>query len=87
MDSGGTSGHGSEDKRVLTVYCALHPKADVDRLHLKRSEGGRGMINIQDYVTLESDSLQAYVERSDETAPRAVHRQQVLRSRDGKKTR
>ena len=31
----------------------LHPQADVDRLNVKRSDGGRGLISVEDYVSIE----------------------------------
>ena len=37
---------------VVTIYGALHPKSDVDRLHISRKEGGRGLISIEDCVEL-----------------------------------
>ena len=37
--------------KLINIYRALHPQADVDRLYFKRfekgSEGGRGMISIE----------------------------------------
>ena len=34
-------------RKFLTMYRMHHPKADVDRLYLLRSEGGRGLIQIE----------------------------------------
>ena len=31
---------------VVTIYRALHPKSDVDRLYISSKEGGRGLISI-----------------------------------------
>ena len=31
----------------MTIYGALHPKSDVDRLYLKRKERGRGMMSVK----------------------------------------
>ena len=32
---------------MLTMYKMHHPKADTDRLHVKRKEGGRGLVQIE----------------------------------------
>jgi hypothetical protein len=30
-------------RKMLTVYKMHHPKADIDKLYVKRKEGGRGL--------------------------------------------
>ena len=37
-------------RKFFTIYGALHPNSDVDRLHISRKEGGRGLISIEDCV-------------------------------------
>jgi len=32
---------------MLTMYKMHHPKADIDRLYIKRKEGGRGLVHIE----------------------------------------
>ena len=39
-------------RTLFTMYGALHPKPDVDRLYIPRKEGGRGLISIEDCVEL-----------------------------------
>ena len=39
-------------RKLFTVYGALHPRSDVDRLYIPREEGGRGLISIEDCVEL-----------------------------------
>ena len=34
----------SKTRKMLTVYKMHHPKADIDRLYVKRKEGGRGLL-------------------------------------------
>ena len=59
--------------KLLTTNRALHPQADVDRLYLKRSEGGRGMIGVEDCVTIETNSLMSYIKQhANEKALKAV---------------
>ena len=39
-------------RKLFTMYRALHPKSDVDRLYIPKKEGGRGLISIEDCVEL-----------------------------------
>ena len=32
---------------MLTMYKLHHPKADIDRLYVKRKEGGRGLVQVK----------------------------------------
>jgi len=32
---------------MLTMYKMHHPKADIDRLYVRRKEGGRGLVQIE----------------------------------------
>ena len=32
---------------MLTMYKVHHPKADIDRLYVKRKEGGRGLVQVE----------------------------------------
>ena len=57
---------------MLTIYRALHPQADVDRLYYKRADGGRGLSSVEDCVEIEVSSLYSYVERSKEPFLKAV---------------
>jgi len=34
-------------RKMLTTYKMHHPKADIDRLYVKRKEGGRGLVQIE----------------------------------------
>ena len=49
------------------MYRSLHPQSDVDRLYGKRSSGGRGLISIEDCVNIEINSLNQYVNESNES--------------------
>ena len=53
-------------RKLFTIYGALHPKSDVDRLYIPRKEGGRGLISIEDCVVLAIRSLEVYVHGSEE---------------------
>ena len=53
-------------RKLLTIYGALHPKSDVDRLYIPRKEGGRGLISTEDCVELAVRGLELYVHQSEE---------------------
>ena len=53
-------------RKLFTIYGALHPKSDVDRLYIPRKEGGRGLISIEDCVELSIWGLKVYVHESEE---------------------
>ena len=60
-------------RKLLTINRALHPRADADRLYLKRSEGGRGLIGVEDCVTIETNSLMSFIKQhANEKALKAV---------------
>ena len=65
-------------RKLLTIYRALHPQADADRLYIARAEGGRGLIGVEDCVTLEVTSLVKYINKSMETTFKAVLRENIL---------
>ena len=33
-------------RKMLTMYKVHHPKTDIDRLYVKRKEGGRGLVQV-----------------------------------------
>ena len=53
-------------RKTLTMYEALHPKIDIDRLYLKRKHGGRGLFSIEMCVRLKDNNLGLYVRGSNE---------------------
>ena len=53
-------------RKTLTMYGALHPKSDINRLYLKRKYGRRGLISIKTCVRLEEKYLGFYVRKSNE---------------------
>ena len=48
-------------RKMLTVYIMHHPKADTDRLFVKRSEGGRGLVQIEAAYKAEIINIAEYV--------------------------
>ena len=61
-------------RKTLTMYGALHPKSDIDRLYLKRNHGGRGLISIETCVRSEENNLGLYVSESNELLLKGVMR-------------
>ena len=53
-------------REMFTMYKALHPKSDVDRLYIPTKEGGRGLISIEDSVELAIRGLEVHVHGSEE---------------------
>ena len=47
-------------RKILTMNGAFHKKSNVDRLYLKRAEGGRGLISVEDCVKMEICNLKNY---------------------------
>ena len=48
------------------MHNGFHPKSNVDQLYLSRSEGGRGLIGVQDTVETATLVLKNYVRNSKE---------------------
>ena len=48
-------------RKLMAMYGAHHPKADVDRLYLQRCERGRGLVRLEDCVQVEVHNLEKYL--------------------------
>ena len=72
-------------RKLLTMYGAHHPKADVDRLYMKRSDGGRGLIGVEDCVGMEVDSLAKYLSQTNERLLREVSQYGAMENIKNKK--
>ena len=53
-------------RKMMTHFCALHPKSDVDRVYVERQKGGRGLIGREIYVKVEENNLSWYFRNSNE---------------------
>ena len=51
--------------KLFTIPGGMHPKSDVDRLHIPRKDGGRGLIAIEDCVESAVRGLEEYVHGSE----------------------
>ena len=65
-------------RKMLTIYRAHHPKADIDRMYLRRAEGGRGLIGVEDCVRIEIDSLEKSLQNSTEELLMAMNRKHAF---------
>ena len=59
-----------------------NPKSDVDRLYLKRKEGGTDLISVERCIREEENSLGVYVANSEENLIRAVSAAETTNTRD-----
>ena len=48
-------------RKVLNMYQALHPRSNVGRLYLPRSEGGKGLLSLEECINDEKRSLGQYL--------------------------
>ena len=69
-------------RKQLTMHGAHHPKANTDRLYMKRESGGRGLISVEDCIEIESNSLLEYLSESQEPLLQAAHIENVVKVRD-----
>ena len=69
-------------KNTLTMYGALHPKSDIDRLYLKRKHGGRGLISIKMCVRSEKNNLSLYVHGSNEMLVKGVKKAGIAKTKN-----
>ena len=53
-------------RKIMTLHGAFHRNSDVDRLYMKRKDGGRGLISLVDCVRIEEENLLEYVTKSSE---------------------
>ena len=48
-------------RKMLTMYKMHHPKADIDKLYVKRKEGGRRLVQIEAAYKVEIINIAEYV--------------------------
>ena len=71
----------------MTIYGAHHPKVDVDRLYMKISIDGKGLIGVEDCVGVEVDSLERYLEVAEEKLLKEAHQNEIVENRKIRKTK
>ena len=70
-----------KSRKTMTMYGALHPKSDVDRLYIKRKVGGRGLMSVECCVR-EENSLGCYVANSEENLIKGVYAAETINTED-----
>ena len=65
-------------RKLMTMYGAHHPKANVGRMYLQRCEGGRGLLGLEDCVQVEVHSLEKYLSTSKEKILKEVSRSRII---------
>ena len=64
---------GDANYELLTMHSGFQPKSNVERLYLLRSEGGRGLIGVQDTAETAILALKDYVRNSKDRLLIAAH--------------
>jgi hypothetical protein len=52
----------TKSRKLLTMHSMHHPRADVDRIYMSRSDGGRGLINLESSHKVAIVGLNRYLE-------------------------
>jgi len=63
----------SKTRKYLTMNRMHHPRADVDRLYVKRKEGGRGLIQIENAYITSTIGLDMYLQNNHDPLLRLVY--------------
>ena len=67
-------------RNTVTMYGALHPKSDIDRLYLKRKHGVRDLISIERCVRSEENNLGLHVRESTEMLLKGVKQVGIVKT-------
>lgn len=54
-----------KSRKLIKMYGGVHPRADVDRLYVRRKDGGRALKSVCDVIIEEEQSLWSYVAEKD----------------------
>ena len=71
-----------KSRKTMTMYGGLPPKSDVDRLYVKRKEGGRGLISAERCIREEENSLGFYVVNLEENLIRGLSAAEIINTRE-----
>ena len=69
----------TKSRKTMTMHGGLHPKSDIDRLYMKRKEGGRSLISVERRIREEENSLGFYVANSEESLIRRISAAETMR--------
>ena len=69
----------TKSRKTMTMHGGLHPNSDIDRLYMKRKEGGRSLISVERCIREEENSLGFYVANSEENLIRRISAAEIMR--------
>ena len=72
-------------RKMLTVCGASHPKADLDKLHIRRSRGNDRLISVEVNVVLEMSSLNNYLISAEEKVLQKKMRRTKMKKKSSRK--
>jgi len=64
----------AKTRKFLTINRMHHPKADVDRLYIRRKEGGRGLLQLLAAYKTTTIGLEAYLKEKQDRYTKAVYK-------------
>ena len=65
-------------RKVMALNRCLHPRSSVARLYMKRKEGERALICVEDCITTEMRGLYDYLKESKEDMLSGVLKENVI---------
>ena len=71
-----------KSRKKMTMDGALNPKSDVDRLYIKRREGVRGLLSMENCVRKKENILSFYVSISEENLIQGVAAAETINTED-----
>ena len=71
-------------RKIMTLNRCLHPRSSVARLYMKRKEGGRGLISVEDCITAERRGLYDYLKESKEDMLSGALKENVIEEGESK---
>ena len=71
-----------KSRKTVTMHGALYLKSDVDRLYIKRKEGGRGLMGAEGCIREEENNLAFYVANSEENFIKGVAAAETINTED-----
>ena len=67
-------------RKVMTMNKEFHPKSDTARLYVSRKKGSRGLISCKECVRTEENSVNWYIENSNEEMLANVNNHKIMRN-------
>ena len=64
-------------QKIMTINGSLCPRSNVGMLQLKRYEGGRGLLSLEECVLAEMKSLNEYIRTDEELLLKKMRRENI----------